>query len=92
MKEFIEDLVYGVKALLKASTAKEAIIALKKNKVELSTQIQALLVNDPAIKVFLVPDKYPMGWKEPWSIIIPTNAMINCLPKSASSSTMPPRQ
>ena len=63
MKEYIDDLVYGTKALLKASTAKEAIIAIKKNKVEICTKIQALLANEPAIRLFMVPDKYPMGWE-----------------------------
>ncbi len=63
MNEYIEDLIYGTRALLKVSTAKEAIIALKKNKVELSKKIQALLTNEPNIKVFLTPDLYPMGWE-----------------------------
>ena len=63
MKEFLDDLIYGTKALLKASTAKEAIIAIKKNKVEVCTKIQALLANEPQIKLFMTPDKYPMGWE-----------------------------
>ncbi len=63
MKEFLDDLIFGTKALLKASTAKEAIIAIKKNKVEVCTKIQALLVNEPQIKLFMTPDKYPMGWE-----------------------------
>lgn len=63
MKEFMDDLVYGTKALLKASMAKEAVIAIKKNKVELAHKIQAMLATENNIKLFLVPDIYPMGWE-----------------------------
>jgi Na+-translocating ferredoxin:NAD+ oxidoreductase subunit C len=63
MKEYLDDLVYGTRAMLKASTAKKAIIAIKKNKHELCTKLAALLVNTPEITVFQTPDVYPMGWE-----------------------------
>lgn len=62
-KESMEDLLVGVRALLKMSTAPKAIIAIKKSKKELCEQLEAMVKGDPAISVFKTPDVYPMGWE-----------------------------
>jgi electron transport complex protein RnfC len=59
----IDDLVLGVKAMLKLSTAKEAWIAIKSPKKELIAKVRAALVGVSGIVVKEVPDVYPMGWE-----------------------------
>lgn len=59
----IDDLVLGVKAMLKLSTAKEAWIAIKSPKKELIAKVRAALVGVSGIVVKEVPDMYPMGWE-----------------------------
>lgn len=62
-KENLEDMLLGVRALLKMSTAPKAIIAIKKSKKELCTQLEEVLKSDSSISVFKTPDVYPMGWE-----------------------------
>lgn len=62
-KESLEDMLVGVRALLKMSTAPKAIIAIKKSKKEMCEQLEAVLKDDPSLSVFKTPDVYPMGWE-----------------------------
>lgn len=62
-KESLEDMLVGVRALLKMSTAPKAIIAIKKTKKEMCEQLEAVLKDDPSLSVFKTPDVYPMGWE-----------------------------
>lgn len=62
-KENLEDMLHGVRALLKMSTAPKAIIAIKKSKKELCEQLEEAVKNDSSISVFKTPDVYPMGWE-----------------------------
>lgn len=62
-KEHLQEMILGTRALLKLSTAKKAVIAIKKTKKELCAQLKADLKNDPEISVFETPDVYPMGWE-----------------------------
>ena len=63
VSEFLDDLVYGTKALLKVSTAQKAVIAFKNNKKDIIAKLTALLVATPEITVMTTPDQYPMGWE-----------------------------
>lgn len=57
-------LLDGAKILQKASGAKEVVIAFKNNKKELQEVLEKELVNYSDIRMFLVKDKYPMGWEK----------------------------
>ncbi len=57
-------LLEGAKILQKASGAKEVVIAFKNNKKELQEILEKELENYSDIRIFLVKDKYPMGWEK----------------------------
>lgn len=59
----MDELIYGVTAMLKMSTAKEAIIAIKKTKQDLIAKVNKALEGQKNIRVQEVPDQYPMGWE-----------------------------
>ncbi|WP_312654423.1 RnfABCDGE type electron transport complex subunit C [Proteiniclasticum sp.] len=59
----VEDLIYGTKAMLKMSGAKEALIAIKKTKKDLIDKVREALKGQDQMKVTEVPDQYPMGWE-----------------------------
>lgn len=59
----LEELITGVKAMLKMSTAPKAVIAIKKTKKALIRQIEQALLNESLISLAAVPDVYPMGWE-----------------------------
>lgn len=63
MDDQIEDLLYGTKAMLKMSGAKEALIAIKKTKKDLIDKVNEALKGQDQMKVTEVPDQYPMGWE-----------------------------
>ncbi|WP_423362926.1 RnfABCDGE type electron transport complex subunit C [Mycoplasma sp. P36-A1] len=64
MITYAEDLVLGVKYLLKASNAKKAIIAFKTGKTALKEAVAKALENVSEDITFKeVPDVYPMGWE-----------------------------
>ena len=63
ISDHLDDLVLGVRAMLKMSTAKEAWIGIKSPKKELIAKIRAALVGVPNVFVKEVPDVYPMGWE-----------------------------
>lgn len=56
-------LMLGVKAFIKAASAKDAIIAIKETKKELIEKLQLRVKDEPNIKIRPVPDMYPMGWE-----------------------------
>lgn len=63
MNNQVEDLLYGTKAMLKMSGAKEALIAIKTTKKDLIAKVNEALKGQDAMKVVEVPDMYPMGWE-----------------------------
>ena len=64
MIEETELLLKGATLLKRASGAKEVVISFKNNKKELQEVLEKKLVNYPDIRIFLVKDKYPMGWEK----------------------------
>lgn len=63
MMDQMEDMVLGVKTMLKMSGAKEAIIAIKKTKKDLIAKTKEAVAGEAALRVVEVPDQYPMGWE-----------------------------
>lgn len=63
MQMYREDLITGIKFLLKASGAKKATIAFKKGKDALAAALLPLVEEETNIEIKLVPDVYPMGWE-----------------------------
>lgn len=63
MEESLDDMVLGVKAMLKMSKAEKAVIAIKKTKKALIAQLKEVLANEPKLVLFETPDVYPMGWE-----------------------------
>ena len=60
----VEKLIQGTEILMKAATAKEAVIAIKRGKAELVAKIQKAIGSRPGIRVKELADKYPMGWEK----------------------------
>lgn len=60
----IEDFVYGVRALLKYSTAKHCYIGIKNTKKDLIEKVEEAFKGINEISVASVPDAYPMGWEK----------------------------
>jgi len=58
-----QTLINGIELLLKASGAKRACIAIKKNKIKLIQLLQKATLANKRIKVVPVPDQYPMGYE-----------------------------
>lgn len=63
MENYMEDMILGVKAMVKMAEAQKGLIAIKKTKKELIAQLQAAVQDHPELEVKLVPDVYPMGWE-----------------------------
>lgn len=63
MKLFEDELIVGIKAMLKMSEAKECKIAIKKTKKELIKHLISRLESEATINVAVVDDVYPMGWE-----------------------------
>jgi len=64
IKDRFEDVVRGIKYIMKAVGAKRGVIAIKKNKTELIEKMNLILENEPTISVFTVKDVYPAGWEK----------------------------
>ena len=64
MQQDVDNLILGCKYLMKASEAKNTIIAIKVHKDEVRDAINAKLKDEPTIMVQEVPDVYPMGWEK----------------------------
>ena len=62
--ENYDKLIRGIKYIMKANGAKEAVIAIKKAKVEAVSLLEEKLVKEKNIRMFLLKDKYPVGWEK----------------------------
>lgn len=63
MKESLDYLLVGIKALLKMAAAPRAVIAIKKTKAELLAKVREVIAGESNIELVEVPDVYPMGWE-----------------------------
>lgn len=61
MLTYADDIIYGVQALMKASGAENAIIAIEDNKRNAENIITEKIKNIPNINVCLMETKYPQG-------------------------------
>lgn len=62
--ENAKKLIRGLKYIMKANGAKKGVIAIKKAKVEAVELLNNELKDEPNIKLFLLKDKYPVGWEK----------------------------
>ncbi len=63
MQQRVDELLLGCEYLMKASGAKEAIIAIKVHKDEVKEAVLAKLADHPNIRLVETKDAYPMGWE-----------------------------
>ncbi len=61
MLEQADDILMGIKYLMKATGAKQTIIGIEANKQDAADHLQKLIHPDDPIKVKVVPVKYPQG-------------------------------
>ncbi len=61
MLNYADDIIYGIKVLLKATGAGSAIIAIEDNKRDAEQVISEKLTDIPEIKTCLMKTKYPQG-------------------------------
>lgn len=61
MLEFADDIIFGLKAMLKASGAEKGIIALEDNKPDAVEVLQAKTADIDNIEVVVAKTKYPQG-------------------------------
>lgn len=59
----MQDMVTGIKAMLKMAMAKEAVIAIKTTKKDFIPLVKEAIKDCNTIRVVEVPDVYPMGWE-----------------------------
>lgn len=57
-------LIRGLKYIMKANGAKQGVIAIKSAKVEAVELLNEVLKEEKDIKLFLLKDKYPVGWEK----------------------------
>ncbi|MBR6516574.1 MAG: RnfABCDGE type electron transport complex subunit C [Bacilli bacterium] len=62
--ENYEKMIRGLKYIMKVNGAKKAVIAIKKAKVEAVAVLKEVLKEEKNIKLFLLKDKYPVGWEK----------------------------
>ena len=62
--ENADKLIRGLKYIMKANGAKQGVIAIKKAKVEAVELLTEKLKSEKHIKLFLLKDKYPVGWEK----------------------------
>jgi len=63
MQEQADALVNGIKFMVKAANANNAIIAFKVGKSALKEAVSKAIANESNISIVEVPDVYPMGWE-----------------------------
>lgn len=63
MQQRVDELLLGCEYLMKASGAKNAVIAFKVHKDEVKEALNAKISSHPSITIKEVPDQYPMGWE-----------------------------
>lgn len=61
MLEQADDIILGIKYLLKATSTQQAIIAIESNKQDAASHLAACLPEDASIRVQVIPVKYPQG-------------------------------
>ncbi len=61
MVEYADDIIFGLKALLKASGAAKGIIAIEDNKHDAIEILQSKTADTPNIEVVIAKTKYPQG-------------------------------
>ena len=64
MKNQMDELISGIKFIMRAVDAHKAFLAIKKNKVELIKKMQPYFDAEPDINMFFVKDEYPAGWEK----------------------------
>ncbi|MGD9887190.1 MAG: RnfABCDGE type electron transport complex subunit C [Bacilli bacterium] len=64
IKEHLDQLIRGIKYLMKAVDAPKGVIAIKENKKTLIQKIKLSLEREPNISVFELKDEYPAGWEK----------------------------
>lgn len=62
--ENADKLIRGLKYIMKVNGAKRGVIAIKKAKVEAVELLSEKLKNEKNITLFLLKDKYPVGWEK----------------------------
>lgn len=61
MLEYADDVIFGLKAIMKATNAKKGIIAIEDNKQDAIEIIMEKIKNETSIEVVSVKTKYPQG-------------------------------
>ncbi len=61
MIEHTEEIIYGIKAIMKATGAQNAIIAIEDNKPDAESALSELVKNEENIKISVMETKYPQG-------------------------------
>lgn len=64
MNNQMDELILGIKYIMRAVEAANAVIAIKKNKIELIEKMRPYFDAEPEISMFLVKDEYPAGWEK----------------------------
>lgn len=63
IEERIEEILYGIDAIMEINNIPEAIIGIKKNNKKLKQIIETYIGTYDKIKLVEVPNFYPMGWE-----------------------------
>lgn len=61
MIEHTEKIIYGIKAIMKATGAKKSIIAIEDNKHDAENALSELIKNEENIEISVMETKYPQG-------------------------------
>ena len=61
MLEKTEEIVFGLKAMMKALGASEGIIGIEDNKPDAHKQVESMVAEEENIRVCTLPTKYPQG-------------------------------
>lgn len=64
MKTRTDELISGIKFIMRATDAPRAVIAIKETKPEIVEILNQHLAGQENISVFLLPDVYPAGWEK----------------------------
>lgn len=63
IEEKIEEILYGIDAIMEINNIPEAVIAIKRNNKKLKQIIETYIGTYDKIKLVEVPNFYPMGWE-----------------------------
>lgn len=61
MLTFAEDVILGLKLLMKASGAEKGVIAVEDNKPDAAALLQKKIEEDPSLRIALLKTRYPQG-------------------------------